>query len=259
LQPGDPIYVENEAWFLLLSGRQHLSRYYYLRSRAYEFAAEREGIDAALLRPLYTQQPKLVVLSRQPDWLNQAGWTAVQRIYGPLLLSQYEQLDPKSITYGFSRRAEFWVLRAGEQQNLLANPGTATLDHWLSWQGRLAASIDGITASSAQAAYSVYQETAPLPVTGQGQGYVGIVQVKATADSLGEAVAIGLRDGAGPESRNVFTLTDDWQTIVVTHAPSAPALGSLMLYVQKQNDAGSADSFMVRQPVLKLFGAAPAG
>jgi hypothetical protein len=243
LEDGDAVYMENEAWYLLLSGREHLSRYYYTRSQAYAYAQDREGIDTALLKPIREEQPKLIVLSRQ-NWNDSAKWSSLQRLYAPLLFASYHLLDPASMPGAFSRRAEFWVRNDVGQSAVTSN---GTLSDWQVWQSSIAQQDDGFLVSSDAEAYSAYQLTLPGLSPAVGQPYAAVVSVKGTESSMGEKVTIILREEAGnrPQSAAVYTLTNEWQPLIVTREIVTPGLSTLSIHVLKQDGSGPGDAFLV--------------
>ena len=254
LEEGDPIYVVNEAWYLLLSERDHLSRYYYTRSQAYAYAEDREGINIALLDPIREEQPKLVVMSRNTNWGDASKWSTVQRIYAPLLLTRYHMLDPESMPPSFSRRAEFWVLNA--EGDALGAGATSGLSGWQVWQSSIEQAEDGFLVSSDQPAYSVFQQSNPALLTlSDAQPYSAIVWVKGTESSIGESVTIILREESGeqPQSEATFRLSGDWQPIAVTRQLTTPRLASLSIHVLKLDGTGPGDSFLVRFAQLGSF------
>ena len=119
LQDGDPIYAINEPWFLLASGRDNVeAQYYYLWGGVQRMIIEREGLDAALVRPIFDTKPKLIVLGPQVrDWLDPRDRTLLQQHYIALLLG-YERIPPTGSrgVNVVTRAADYWVLRTGEHQ-----------------------------------------------------------------------------------------------------------------------------------------------
>ena len=253
LQPGDPIYVQEEQWYLLLSERDHLSRYYFVRNAVYKYAEEREGTYEALLRPLIEEKPKLFVMSDQRDWLAQSAWSPLQRIFGPILLWSYTRLDPASINYGFSSRAEFWVLRApGDFQD----PGTDLLRRWQPEDARLSEEAGGTLVASDQGTYAVSQRVAAFGVPiGRGAVYAAIVWVKGSADSREEAAKIVVMEDGGAQRRSeaLFGLSGDWQPVVVIHRVDQIVPDALTVQVVKENFMGKGDSFLIREGQLRLL------
>lgn len=251
LEDGDPVYMENEAWYLLLSGREHLSRYYYTRSQADAYAQDREGIDAALLRPIREEQPKLIVLSRQ-NWNDSTKWSSLQRLYAPLLFANYHLIDPASLPEGFSLRAEFWARNEVGESAVTSN---GTLLGLQGWQSSIVQQDDGFLVSSDAAAYSAYQISLPGLSPAVGQPYTAVVWVKGTESSFGEKVTIILREEAGnrPQTTAVYRLTNEWQPLVVTRQIATPGLATLSIHVLKQDGTGPGDAFLVDDAELGTF------
>ena len=254
LQPGDPIFVADEAWYLLLSERHHLSRYYTLRGGQYQYAQDREGgTYKALLRPLIEEKPKLVVITRQKDWLTQSKWRPLQKVYGPILLWSYTLLDPATIPSGFARRADFWVLRDAQD---FESPDTQMLDRWQASDAIFVQSEDGVLVTSDQPAYSAYERPATFPVPlARGAVYAGLVWVKGTDQSVGEMASITIHEQGGMQGESLakFQLTADWQPVVVVHTIAQLVPEALSVHVLKQNGAGKEDSFLIREGQLRLL------
>ena len=119
LQDDDPIYAIDEPWFLLASGRDNVGGpYYYLWGGVQKMIIEREGLEAALVRPIFDTKPKLVVLGPQlRDWVDPRDRTLLQQQYIGVLLG-YEPIPPVpgGARVRVSRAADYWVLRTGEDQ-----------------------------------------------------------------------------------------------------------------------------------------------
>lgn len=256
LQPGDPIYVQEEQWYLLLSGRDHLSRYYFLRNGTYKYAEEREGTYEAVSGPVIERKPKLFVMTTQANWLTQSGWTPLQRIFGPVLLDSYMRLDPQNISSGFSgftRRAEFWVLRPLEDYQ---SGGTNLLERWQAQGAALAPSDGGTLVTSQQETYAVSEHVTPFRIAvGRGATYAAIAWVKGTDLSAGEAVSIAISEEGGAEgvSSADFKLTSQWQPVVVIHNVGQVVPEGLTVRVTKARGSATGDSFLVREGQLRLL------
>lgn len=134
LRDDESIYVMNEPWFLLASGRDHIAPpYYYLWSGVEDLIREREGINATLVRPLLDEQPKLVVLGFPAVWLHPGDRSDIQQSYAGALLFNYERLPTSGLRGSFvTRAANYWVLREeGEQVDPSAQLRAAASIPWL--------------------------------------------------------------------------------------------------------------------------------
>ena len=94
----DPLYVTNLAWFVLLAGRENLTKYNFHWSGVPRFVADETGGSDELYRAIIQRKPKLVVL----------GFGADSHVV-QATEHNYQRIDPGSLPSYFSNRAQYWI------------------------------------------------------------------------------------------------------------------------------------------------------
>jgi hypothetical protein len=141
-----------------------------------------------------------------------------------------------------------------DQRNLLTSPARSGASAWESLASRLQPAVDGLFVSSTGAEYGTYQSTPSDVRPAPGQRFAAVAWVKGTDSTVGEDIALSLREDDDPAAETMTSarLTAVWQPIVAVRRIEGDDTRFLTVHVTAAGGEAD-DAFVIREVQLRAI------